>query len=70
MSNNDKSEFPVNEMQHIQEALKPLKYIVRGFKEGKISGNIILYLKYDYPFVPVTNSQSFEKSFENEINKN
>jgi len=66
MSNDDKSEFPVNEMQHIQEALKPLKYIVRGFKKGKRSGNIILHLEYVYSFAPVT----FSQVFENEINKN
>jgi len=46
-------ELPLEEVMKIQKELKPLGYIVCGYKQEECPRKIILYLERDYPFVKI-----------------
>jgi len=45
--------LPLEEVIKIQEALKPLGYLVYGYKQEDVQRKIILYVESDFPFVKV-----------------
>jgi len=45
--------LPLEEVIKIQEALKPLGYLVYGYKQEDVQRKIILYVESDFLFVKV-----------------